>query len=170
MNTSQPLIWLTVSCKQYSVGLNLPMMIGSARDLALIIVMGHGIGFSGCFGQVGTDTSGLGNGALLVDPIVPAEFPGGEAAMFCFIDSLVNRQLLEDLDDEGTSYAQFLINTTGVLTEISILNPSHPILDNELVRLIRLMPPWTPAMVDGKAIALRYNLPLRVPYTNRCID
>ncbi|REE27677.1 beta-lactamase regulating signal transducer with metallopeptidase domain [Winogradskyella pacifica] len=55
--------------------------------------------------------------------------------------------------------AQFIIDKTGHVTNIIARGP-HPKLEEELVRVLKLLPQFTPARHDGKAVDVSYALPV----------
>ena len=43
----------------------------------------------------------------------------------------------------------------------------HPLLDAEVVRVVKSMPKWEPAKLDGKAVRSRFNLPVMFKLPNK---
>jgi hypothetical protein len=50
------------------------------------------------------------------------------------------------------------------VTEVKVLKSLTEAVDNELARIIRLMPAWTPGAQRGKVVEVKYILPLKLPY------
>jgi protein TonB len=67
----------------------------------------------------------------------------------------------------GLIVAQFTIDTTGTIREIKIIRGIDKIADNELIRIIKMMPPWKPGEQLNKKVKVFMNLPLRLPYENK---
>lgn len=61
---------------------------------------------------------------------------------------------------EGTVLVSFLINEAGKAEKIKITRSVSPAIDQEAIRLIRGMPAWNPADVNGKPVISRLNLPV----------
>lgn len=61
---------------------------------------------------------------------------------------------------EGTVLVSFLINEAGNAEKIEITRSVSPAIDQEAIRLIREMPAWNPADVNGKPVISRLNLPV----------
>lgn len=61
---------------------------------------------------------------------------------------------------EGTVMVSFLINEAGNAEKIEITRSVSPAIDQEAIRLIREMPAWKPADVNGKPVISRLNLPV----------
>jgi protein TonB len=61
----------------------------------------------------------------------------------------------------GTVYVNFTVEKDGTITNVVVLKGVEPILDNEALRLIRMMPAWIPAKMYDKAIVSNYVLPIK---------
>ena len=96
------------------------------------------------------------------------EFPGGEKALFCFIDENVDKEIIENLK-EGMSIAQFTVDTSGQVQNIRIARSLTKVVDEELIRIIRLMPNWILGKLGDDAVEVNYALPLKIPYKSGCI-
>jgi len=88
-------------------------------------------------------------------------FPGGAAAMNAFITSkVVYPELSREMDEQGTVYVQFVVNTNGSIQDCVILKGVSGLLDAEAIRVVRLMPPWSPGEQAGKKVRVRYVIPI----------
>lgn len=90
------------------------------------------------------------------------EFPGGESGMMQFIlDNLEVPKV--ELPDPSKSivYASFIVSETGVLKEIKIIRGISEPFDQEVLRVISLMPRWIPAEEAGKPVAVGFTIPVR---------
>jgi hypothetical protein len=126
-----------------------------------IFLIAHHSNFS--FGQSMIDSS-----KVFYEADVNPEFPGGENELKCFFDKALDKDKLKLVSKKGISIAQFIINETGTVTEITIIKSLDTIADNELMRIIKLMPKWKPGEYHGKIISTVFSLPLRLPYENKC--
>ena len=61
---------------------------------------------------------------------------------------------------QGRVVVQFLINKNGAISDVSVLRSVDRLLDAEAVRLVRSMPKWKPGMQKGKAVTVKYTVPL----------
>jgi len=61
-----------------------------------------------------------------------------------FIDSCFNRNLIDTSVIGKTVYFEFTIDKNGKLLEPAILKQVSPAIDNEIIRILLLMPDWTP--------------------------
>jgi len=92
-----------------------------------------------------------------VEPI----YPGGPAAMNAFIQSkVVYPELSKEMDEQGTVYVQFVVNKNGTIQDVVVLKGVSELLDKEAMRVVKLMPAWTPGEQAGKAVRVRYQIPI----------
>ena len=69
---------------------------------------------------------------------------------------------VKDLHISGMSVVRFLVDKEGNIKEIEMLRSLHPDLDQEIIRVIKLMPKWIPGKRMGKPVDVWYNLPVRL--------
>ena len=89
------------------------------------------------------------------------EYPGGTNALYQFIAN--NFKYPDEalyLDQQGKIYVSFVINKDGKVEQIKILRGVSYSLDNEAMRVVKLMPNWTPGTQEGKIVKVRYTLPI----------
>ncbi len=60
---------------------------------------------------------------------------------------------------QGNVKASFDILETGEITNIKIIESAHPLLDAELVRVLKMSPKWKAAMKNGKPVRTTYTFP-----------
>jgi TonB family protein len=88
-------------------------------------------------------------------------FPGGEAGMMKFLqDNIKYPAEAKQAGASGRVLTRFIINTDGSISDVEIYKSVHPLLDAEALRVVNEMPNWTPGKVDGKAVKVRYALPI----------
>jgi protein TonB len=99
--------------------------------------------------------------AYLVDS--GPEFEGGLKALYRFLGSnLRYPSRASDAGVEGTVYVKFVVDETGKVTRLSLLNNVGYGLDEEALRVVGMIPKFkTPAKVKGKAVKTYYQLPIR---------
>ncbi len=89
------------------------------------------------------------------------EFPGGYKEMMKYIEQ--NMRYPEEAKKAGTQgrvVVQFLVNKNGAISDVSVLRSVDRLLDAEAVRLVRSMPKWKPGMQKGKAVTVKYTVPI----------
>ncbi len=89
------------------------------------------------------------------------QYPGGLQAMMQFMkDNLHYPQDAKDNGKQGHVIVQFVVDNTGQVTAPEVVRGIAPSLDAEAIRVVKAMPRWTPGTQDGKAVAVRYMLPV----------
>ena len=63
---------------------------------------------------------------------------------------------------KGAIIASFTIDTSGTIQDIKLIQGLHPVLDSEWIRVLKMMPKWTPGMQNGKAVKTTLKLPVTV--------
>jgi len=91
----------------------------------------------------------------------PPVFTGGETAMYKFINSnLKYPQAAIENRISGKVNLRFLLDTDGTVAGASVITGINPDLDAEALRVIKLLPAWKPAKLEGKPVAVRYTIPV----------
>jgi Ca-activated chloride channel homolog len=62
----------------------------------------------------------------------------------------------------GRLLVQFNVNENGKVTDIKILRSLGADIDNEIIRILKNSPNWTPAKKDGKAVKQQFVMPLNI--------
>ena len=90
------------------------------------------------------------------------EFPDGGMAglMEYFKKNLRYPEEAKKAGTQGRVVVQFLINKNGAISDASVLRSVDRLLDAEAVRLVRSMPKWKPGMQKGKAVTVKYTVPV----------
>ena len=89
------------------------------------------------------------------------EFPGGMDKLLQFIND--NMQYPTKAQTEGIQgkvIVQFIIDEDGYIIEPNIVRSVESSLDNEALRLIKMLPKWKPGTLKGKAIKVKYTVPV----------
>ena len=89
------------------------------------------------------------------------EFPGGMEALFKYMAE--NMKYPEDAKKqqvEGRVLVQFIVETDGSVSNTEVLMRVFPSLDAEAVRVISGMPKWIPGKQNGKAVRVKYTIPV----------
>ncbi len=61
---------------------------------------------------------------------------------------------------EGSVLVEFYVNEKGKPVEVTILKGINTELNEEAIRLIKSMPTWQPALVEGKPVSMKLTIPL----------
>jgi len=98
---------------------------------------------------------------LSTDVDIPAQFPGGEKALMKFFDK--NLKIPSDAESviPHKVFCEFTIDTLGNITNVQITKSSNvEAVDNEVMRVVKLMPQWTPAQHNGKNVNCELVVPI----------
>jgi TonB family protein len=61
---------------------------------------------------------------------------------------------------QGKVFLSFIVEKDGALTDIRVERKLGSGTDEEAVRVLEESPKWTPGIVDGKAVRVKYNIPI----------
>lgn len=88
-------------------------------------------------------------------------FPGGGDALFLFLQqNLVYPTVSSENGIQGRVLLRFMVDKTGSISDITVLNSLDPYCDREAIRVIKSMPRWNPGIQDGKPVSVSYTLPI----------
>lgn len=88
------------------------------------------------------------------------EFPGGLGALFNFLNDNINENVIEKDGGKGRAIATFMVESDGSITDIKVIKSIDPIIDKEFVRVLRKMPKWIPAKLNGSPVRAKFTVPL----------
>lgn len=92
---------------------------------------------------------------------IVAEFPGGINKARQFIaDNLQYPDDAQENEIEGTVRVKFVIEKNGALTNIEIVNKLGYGCDEEVIRVLKRMPKWAPAMLKGEPVRSQFTMPV----------
>ena len=91
---------------------------------------------------------------------VAPKFPGGREAMYAFISANQHYQDSTTIHEvQGKVYVRFVVEKDGSISEKSVVKDVDPFLDEEALRLVDIMPRWTPGLIAGQPVRTRLILP-----------
>ena len=89
------------------------------------------------------------------------EYPGGMVefmkwltAMLKYPDAALKRKI------EGKVMVSFIVNADGSISDIKLVQGAHKLLDDEALRVVRLMPKWKPGLEDGRPCRSMISIPI----------
>jgi len=89
------------------------------------------------------------------------EFPGGDAALMKFISENIKYPVIaQENGIQGRVICQFVVNKDGSIVDINVVRSVDPSLDKEAIRVIKSMPHWKPGKQRGKAVRVKFTLPI----------
>jgi protein TonB len=88
-------------------------------------------------------------------------FPGGDAAMLKFLSSRLNYpEAALNHSISGKVHVAFTVDAEGHLHDPRVLKGLGYGLDEEAIRLVRLMPWWTPGKQQGRPAWVQVTMPI----------
>lgn len=92
----------------------------------------------------------------------PPSFVGGDSARMEFLKyNLRYPNMALERGIQGTVYITFVIEKDGSLSNPKILRGIGGGCDEEVIRIIKLMPKWNPGKQRGKAVRVQFNMPVK---------
>ena len=89
------------------------------------------------------------------------EFPGGMGEAMKFLAKNIKYPVsAQQAKIEGRVIVQFVVERDGSISDIHTVRSVSPELDAEAVRVVSLMPKWSPGKQRGKAVAVKYTMPI----------
>jgi TonB family protein len=101
------------------------------------------------------------DGVYIVVEEMP-EFPGGELALRDFMASTVKYPadaVKENI--QGKVFVTFVVKADGTVGDAKIARGAHPLLDDEAIRVVNLLPVWKPGRQKGEAVSVSYTVPVK---------
>jgi protein TonB len=89
------------------------------------------------------------------------QFPGGPLEFIKWLTrnlkypSSVERQRIQ-----GKVVAEFIVNKDGSVTDVRVVKSLHPACDREALRVLRMMPRWTPGIENDQPCRTKVCIPI----------
>lgn len=103
-------------------------------------------------------------------PCIPEtfpQFPGGHIALFEYLSKNIKfPKSKENEDVKVRVVTTFTVEKDGSITHAKIVRSQGEAFDNEALRVINGMPKWIPGMQNGKAVSVKYTLPITFSTTD----
>ena len=89
------------------------------------------------------------------------QFPGGMPEAMKFLAKNIKYPVeSQKAKIEGRVIVQFVVKENGKVADIKVMRGVSPELDAEAIRVVGLMPDWIPGKQRGKAVAVKYTMPI----------
>ena len=89
------------------------------------------------------------------------EYPGGIEAFMKFLSENVRYpEAASKAGIQGRVLVNFIVEKDGSISNIHVIQNVNEYLDAEAVRVVGAMPKWTPGMQEGKAVRVKYTVPI----------
>lgn len=134
------------------------------RKLALLFVLlsvfGLAFAQSDADSSSNTDTTAI---AQTEDVITQPEFKGGIEKMYKYIsDNFEYPDEAKKRSVNGKIEVEFTVEKSGDITYVGILKGLDYSIDDEVLRLLKAMPRWTPATKNGVPVRYRVSMPITI--------
>lgn len=88
-------------------------------------------------------------------------FPGGEDKMQDFIKKNVKYpDMSVQMGDQGKVYVRFVVEKDGSITNVTIARGVTPELDKEAMRVVKMMPNWSPGKQRARPVRTNVVIPI----------
>ncbi len=98
------------------------------------------------------------NDSIFISPEQLAEFPGGMDSLKLYLQSSI--KIPKDSIESGKVYVQFNIDKNGFVDKPLVIRGINKRQDAEALRIVREMPQWTPARLQGENVGMPYTVPI----------
>ena len=89
------------------------------------------------------------------------EYPGGPSALLEYLATNIRYpESAEKAGIQGRVIVTFVVMKDGSISNAKIVKSVSPELDTEALRVLSAMPNWTPGMQNGKAVNVKYAVPI----------
>jgi len=89
------------------------------------------------------------------------EFPGGMEGLYAFLtENLEYPKMAKHSDIQGKIYIGFVVERDGSISNVEVIKGRHESLDNEAIRVIKMMPKWKPGEQQGRLVRAKFVIPI----------
>ena len=89
------------------------------------------------------------------------QYPGGQKGMLSYFVQNMRYPLAAYMNGISvTAYVNFIVETDGSVSDVTVLKPIGYGCDQEAVRLVSQMKGWKPGALNGKKVRVRSNTPV----------
>jgi TonB family protein len=89
------------------------------------------------------------------------QFPGGMGEAMKFLAKNMKYPVAaQQAKIEGRVIVQFVVGKDGSVSDVKVMRGVSPELDAEAIRVVGMMPKWIPGKQRGKAVAVKYTMPI----------
>lgn len=136
--------------------------------VAAILIGTSALLVAGCESQVSkendiakTESKAGDNGRIFTEVEVAPEYPGGNAEMFKFLGRKIKYPTAASKADvQGKVFVSFVVSSEGDIKDVTVLKGIGHGCDEEAARVVSSFPKWTPGKQNGKAVSVKYTIPI----------
>jgi len=125
-----------------------------------------------CYSQEGDKTGTIKVKKEQIDTVPTAytfsdpmpKYPGGEQAMMKYLQKNINYPALaKDKSIVGKVFVSFIVEVDGSVVEAGFMGETRfPEYEKEIIKVFQAMPKWTPGLLEGKPVAVLFNVPIEI--------
>lgn len=88
-------------------------------------------------------------------------FPGGQQELMSYLGKNIKYPTIaQENGTQGRVIIQFVVERDGTITDVRVARGVDPYLDKEAVRVVQSMPKWIPGKQNGKAVRVKFTVPV----------
>ena len=92
---------------------------------------------------------------------VMPEFPGGHNALYAWLSNNIKYPPVAEKNGiQGRVICSVVVEREGSITDVRVVRSVDVSLDKEAVRVLKAMPKWIPGKQNGKAVRVKYTIPV----------
>jgi TonB family protein len=91
----------------------------------------------------------------------PVYSGGDEARIKFLVDNIKYPEDARKKGIQGKVFVSFIVRADGSVTDVTAMKGIGSGCDEEAVRVVKMMPKWTPGEIKGKPVAVKYVLPIQ---------
>ena len=93
---------------------------------------------------------------------VMPRFPGDEVELFRYLLKNVKYPKAARKNKiEGKVILTFVVDKNGTVRDVRVIQSVSPELDEEALRVIKLMPQWTPGTQNDRPVSVYFTIPIK---------
>ena len=88
-------------------------------------------------------------------------FPGGMQELMVYLGKNIKYPTIaQENGTQGRVIIQFVVERDGTISDVRVARGVDPYLDKEAVRVVKSMPKWIPGKQNGKAVRVKFTVPV----------
>lgn len=106
---------------------------------------------------------------IFSNPEVMPVYPGGNKALMAFVsDRVIPKLMKADSTLTGTMSVIFVIDKKGRCKDFKVYHSKDPRFDKIIIREMKHMKRWKPAMLLGRPVSMSCGVPIRMKVKQTC--
>ena len=87
--------------------------------------------------------------------------PGGQTELMAYLGKNIKYPTIaQENGTQGRVIIQFVVERDGSISDVHVARGVDPYLDKEAVRVVKSMPKWLPGKQNGKAVRVKFTVPV----------